>query len=108
MIAEYKGNNSLPPVIPPEVMAQMRYRVLIGHAGPNRSTVLCGDHHWNSKNNRWTLEYALTSARVQHKDKSQQYVSTLYESMVIIGHPMTIVPMKSTTPEGRHNATTQA
>lgn len=107
MIAEYKGNNGQPPVIQTEVMAQMQFRVLIGHAGPNRSTVLCRDYHWNVKNNRWTLDYALTNTRVQHKDKSQQYVSTLYESMVIIGHPMTIVPMKSTAKAGGAHAAVQ-
>lgn len=95
MIAEYKGSNGKPADIPAEVLSQMQFRVLIGQAGPNRSTVLCRDYTWNSKNNRWTLEYALVNARIQLRDKSQVYVSTLYESMVLVGHPLAIVPMKS-------------
>lgn len=95
MIAEYKGTNGRPAEIPPEVMRELHFRVLIGHAGKDRSSVLCRGYTWNTKNNRWTLEYALASARIYLKDKSQVFVSTLYESMVVIGHPMTIVPMKA-------------
>ena len=94
MLAEYKGQNGRPAEIPPEVMREMHFRVLIGHAGKDRSSVVCRDYTWNSKNNRWTLEYALVNARIYLKDKSQVYVSTLYETMVIVGHPMTIIPMK--------------
>jgi len=108
MIAEYKGKDGLPAQIPPEVMAEMRFRVLIGHAGPHRSMVLCRDYNWNKLRNRWYLRYVLTNARRQTKDKVQVYVSTLYGEMQVVDHPMTIVPMKSTTPEGRHNAETKA
>ena len=95
MIAEYKGQNGRPAEIPPEVMREMHFRVLIGHAGKDRSSLLCRGYTWNDKNNRWTLEYALVNSRIYLKDKSQLLVSTLYETMVIVGHPMTIIPMKA-------------
>jgi hypothetical protein len=103
MIAEYKGANGQPPQIPPEVVANLHHRVMIGHAGPNRSTALCGDFHWKAKNNRWTLNYVLVHSRVKLKGGAELLVSTLYESMQITGHPMTIVPLKASGQEGRHN-----